>query len=136
MEEMGVAESFIKYVIKQDLPMRCWRNILYTKIHYGNAPKLFNQAYVKDYARKYDIQDLLEQARKSDPNFKDPTTTISVSKAPKHKPDVVSKISQKPDPIEQQSLFDNDDNLTEEQQKIRSILMDALQRKREELANN
>ena len=133
MQDMGVAESFIKYVMKQDQPMRCWRNILYTKIHYGNAPRLFNQAYAKDYARKYDIQDLLVQARKSDPNFEDPITLISTIQKPQsQKTEVVSKISKPKVPEIEQSLFDNQEELTDTQKRVRSIVDNIIKSKREE----
>jgi hypothetical protein len=132
MQAMGVAESFIKYVMKQDQPMRCWRNILYTKIHYGNAPRLFNQAYSKDYARKYDIQDLIMEARKLDPNFKDPITLVSIMQPrSQQSKDVVSKIYKKEKISEEVSLFDEDANeeLTHEQKEIRAIVSRVLKNK-------
>ena len=105
MQQMGVAESFVKYVLRQDQPMRCWRNLLYTKIHYGNQPRLFNQAYVQDYARKYDIQELLEQARRADPEFKDPITLVIADK--KNRQAIMRKTEVKPQlpEYEQESLF-------------------------------
>ena len=125
METMGVAENFIKYVLKQDQPMRCWRNLLYTKIHYGNSPRLFNTAYVNDYARKYDIQDLLEQARRADPEFKDPITLILTDKQKKN--EIMRKNAVVlPEPeesrYEQESLFTDTQDLTPEQKTIREMV--------------
>ncbi len=133
MRSIGVAESFIKYIIKQDQPMRCWRNILYTKIHYGNSPRLFNTAYVNDYARKYDIQDLLEQARKADPDFKDPITLLITDKDKKK--DIMRKTPIKlvkdPKPqYEQRALFDTEDpSLSQEEKEYREAINRVIQEK-------
>ncbi|MBQ7515155.1 MAG: hypothetical protein IJS96_02630, partial [Schwartzia sp.] len=75
MEDMGVAESFIKYVLQRDTPMRTWRNILYTKINGGNSPRYFNKAYQEDYARGADdLKAMISKVREMDPEFKDPVT--------------------------------------------------------------
>ncbi len=75
MEDMGVSENFIKYVLQRDKPMQTWRNILYTKIHGGNSPRYFNKAYQEDYARGADdLKAMIAKVREMDPEFKDPVT--------------------------------------------------------------
>ncbi len=75
MEDMGVAPSFIKYVMDRDLPMRTWRNILYTKINGNNSPRYFNKAYQEDYARGADdLKAMILKVKEKDPEFRDPVT--------------------------------------------------------------
>lgn len=72
MKTMGIDDAFIKYVIKEQLSMKTWSTILYTKIWGKNAPAYFNKAYKENYAATKDVKDMLAILGVDDRSFRNP----------------------------------------------------------------
>lgn len=72
MRTMGIDDAYIKYVIKEQMSMKTWSTILYTKIWGKNSPMYFNKAYKENYAANKDVKDMIAILGIDDRNFRNP----------------------------------------------------------------
>ena len=72
MKTMGVEPGFIKYVNEQNLNMKTWKAILYTKLHGNNAPSYFNKTYKQNWADNISPENMIEDLEVDDKTLQSP----------------------------------------------------------------